>query len=137
MEDQLSIADQIMVTFVKILEEYQVEESELAQHIDLFLQNNATILKGGLDTSNLNIDENTVDDGDSSVDGRQPQLPRQGKQNPVRQQIAGRIGKGNQNAIKVNDQSKRYKKSREVYNIPVDDNKPPVKKIRRKRASSP
>ena len=59
-----------MATFVKILEEYQVEEDELAQHIDLFLQNNATILKGGLDTSNLNLDERTNDDDASSIDER-------------------------------------------------------------------
>ena len=67
MEDQLNIADQIMATVSKVLEDYQVEEEELIQHIGLFLDNNQTILRTRTD-----YDDDIVDDGESSLDGQQP-----------------------------------------------------------------
>lgn len=50
-----------------VLEEYDIEEIELKKHIDIFLENNATLLSNNLDEGSLAEDPvENAEDADTS-----------------------------------------------------------------------
>ena len=45
LEDQLSIAEQLFQNVVRVFDEYELAEEELLNHIGIFLENNASLLR--------------------------------------------------------------------------------------------
>ena len=110
-------------TVVRVMDDYEVAEEELYNHIGIFLENNANLLKGGAgaDKDSENDEDDSRNDQNFSNQRAAPKNNRR-QQNPVRIRDQAQIASGGLAA-------KKLKKANNVTGVNLAGE--PIKKIKK------